>query len=146
LTSEALRLIEPFNPRLVIHCGDIGSEDVVSLFTGWPAHFVLGNVDDDERGLRRAIEVAGHTFHGRFGELELCGKRIAFLHGDDSERFRAAIRSGDWDLVCYGHTHRAKQEFVDRTLVLNPGAVYRASPHSVAIVELPSLGVVPLEF
>jgi hypothetical protein len=33
----------------------------------------------------------------------------------------------------------AKQEHCGRTLVLNPGALYRATPHSIAVVELPTL-------
>jgi hypothetical protein len=32
-----------------------------------------------------------------------------------------------------------------RTLVLNPGALYRATPHSFAIVELPSMQVSTIE-
>jgi predicted phosphodiesterase len=41
--------------------------------------------------------------------------------------------------VCYGHTHLAAIERLGRTLSLNPGALYRANPHSLAIVELKSL-------
>ena len=54
-------------------------------------------------------------------------------------QLRNTVQAGEWDLVCYGHTHAAKQHRQGRTLVLNPGALYRATPHSLAVVELPEL-------
>ena len=139
-TLEAVREIERRAPDLVLHCGDIGSASVVALFTGRPIRFVFGNVD--ERWLlRSAISDAGLICDEEFGELELAGTRIAFLHGDDEDRLAETIRSGDYDLVCHGHTHRQRWEIVGSTHVLNPGAIHRATPHSFAIVSLPALQV-----
>jgi hypothetical protein len=78
--------------------------------------------------------------------LTLGGRRIALLHSDDARAFRHACTSGQYDLVCYGHTHRAEQHREGRTLVLNPGALYRANPHSLAVVDLATLEatIVPL--
>ena len=42
-------------------------------------------------------------------------------------------------LVCYGHTHVAAIDRHGETLVVNPGAIYRADPHSVAVVDLPAV-------
>lgn len=135
----AIRLLAELNVELVIHCGDIGSPEIVPLFAAWPTHFVFGNVDVDECDLRDAIAAAGQTCHERFGSLEASGARIAFLHSDDQVLFRKTISSGEWDLVCYGHSHIAEQHFCGKTLVLNPGALYRADPHTLATVELPDL-------
>jgi putative phosphoesterase len=140
-TTEAVRALQEYSPALVLHCGDIGSAAIVRLFDDWPTHFVFGNVDQDETALRRAIDAAGQICHDRFGCVEAEGKRIAFLHGDDGERFAAAIASGEWDLICYGHTHVAEHHKEGPTLVLNPGALYRAQPHSFALVDMPSLTV-----
>jgi len=141
-TLAGVRMLESLDVELVIHCGDIGSTEIVSLFAPWPTHFVFGNVDHDRGGLEAAIKAAGKTCHGRFGSLELEGKTIAFLHGDDTALLRQTTTSGEYDLVCHGHTHVARQVKEGRTLVLNPGALYRATPHSIAVVELPSLEVV----
>lgn len=138
-TLDALRVLESWPVERVIHCGDIGSEQIVELFARWPTHFVFGNVDTQPALLERAIVAAGQTSHGRFGELRLANRRIAFLHSDDGERFHDAVASGDYDLVCYGHTHVAEQHRSGRTLVLNPGALYRATPHTLAIVDLVKL-------
>ena len=140
-TRQAVRILESLEVDEVLHCGDIGSPEIVRLFAPWPTHFVFGNVDDDERELRAAIAAAGKTCHGRFGELELGGVQIALLHGDDSTRLKTAVASGRYQLVCSGHTHVARKRQVGTTLDLNPGALYRADPHSFAIVELPTLAV-----
>src|SRR5476651_2222234 len=119
-TREAVRMLEEFEPAAVIHCGDIGSVEVVRQFTQWPTHFVLGNVDENAAELEAAIHEAGLVYHGPFGSLKPGGRRIAFLHGDDSRRLKQEIASGAWDLVCSGHTHQRDQRREGPTLVLNP--------------------------
>ena len=139
LTRPALRLFESLDVDTVLHCGDIGSSEVVALFAPWPAHFVFGNCDDNQTELAGAISAAGKTCHGQFGDLKLDGIRIALLHSHDHRRFRQTIDSGDYRLVCYGHTHVAAIDHHGPTTVLNPGAIYRANPHSIAIVDLPAV-------
>jgi uncharacterized protein len=140
-TRAAVRMLESFAVEHVIHCGDIGSSEIVELFRRWPTHFVFGNVDTDERSLRRAIKSAGQTCHERFGTLEFLGRHIAFLHGDDAALLQQTIAGDRYDLVCYGHTHVAEQHRHGSTLVVNPGAIYRAQPHTLAIAKLPQLEV-----
>jgi uncharacterized protein len=136
---EAVRMLESLEVQLVLHCGDIGSVEIVPLFHSWPTHFVFGNVDYDVGELRAAIRHAGQHCHERFGSLDVAGKRLAFLHGDETQLLRQTAASGKWDLVCYGHTHESEQHREGKTLVLNPGALYRANPHSLAIVDLSAL-------
>ncbi|SFI44923.1 YfcE family phosphodiesterase [Planctomicrobium piriforme] len=145
-TLEAVTRLAGFDITAVLHCGDIVSPGIVPLFAEWPTHFVFGNCDEDTAELRAAIGDVGQTCHGRFGELELDGRKIAFLHGDDGLRFRETIAGGKYDLVCYGHTHKYEHHRDGKTLVLNPGALYRANPHSFAVVDLKTLQVthVPL--
>jgi putative phosphoesterase len=139
MTAAAVRILAGQNIEVVLHCGDIGSTAIIPLFSAWKTHFVFGNVDDEEGDLTRAIEKAGQTGHGRFGDLELGGRKIGLLHSDDRDLFDETIRSGKWDLVCYGHTHVAEQHRAGRTLVLNPGALFRATPHTFAVVDLKAL-------
>jgi putative phosphoesterase len=139
LTRPAIRMLESLEVERVLHCGDIGSAAVVELFAAWPTDFVFGNCDGNRRELADAIAAAGQTCHGDFGEFVLKGKRIALLHSHDGLRFRQTLHSGAWDLVCYGHTHVASIDRYGPTLALNPGALYRAHPHSLAVVELPAI-------
>lgn len=143
-TQRAVDALQEHKLEAVIHCGDIGSLSIVEMFNDWPTHFVLGNVDEDY-GWRLAFEGTPHTFHGRFGELELAGTKIAFLHGDDGRLLNETIAGRKYQLVCHGHTHIVRQELIGSTLVLNPGALYRAYPHTCAVVELPSLNVTVLK-
>jgi putative phosphoesterase len=145
-TLAAVRMLESLEVEAVLHCGDICSTEIPPLLSGWPAHFVSGNCDHDLQTLRSAVERAGQTWHGRFGDFSLAGRRIALLHSDDARLFHRVTTSGEYDLVCYGHTHLAEQHRHGRTLILNPGALFRANPHSLAVVELQSLEatIVPL--
>jgi putative phosphoesterase len=140
-TLAAVNLLKSLEVERVLHCGDIGTEIIPALFKPWPTDFVFGNCDFVRDELAESIKKAGKTCHGVFGELEIEHRRIALLHGDDSRKFQDVSASGAYDLVCYGHTHVAKLEQVGATLVLNPGALFRAIPHSLAIVDLVTLHV-----
>ena len=130
----------------VLHCGDIGSAAIVELFAQWPTDFVFGNCDGNRGELAAAIEAAEQTCHGEFGDLEIAGRRVALLHSHDGAKFRSAVHGGAYDLVCYGHTHVATIDRHGSTLALNPGALYRANPHSFAIIDLPEMAatIIPL--
>jgi putative phosphoesterase len=139
LTRPAVRMLESLEVDTVLHCGDIGSTEIVNLFAAWPTHFVFGNCDYNTDELAAAIRKAGQTCHGLFGDLEFDGVRVALLHSHERRRFREAIDSGDYQLVCYGHTHVAAVDRHGETLVVNPGAIYRAEPHSLAIIDVPAV-------
>ncbi len=140
-TQKVLEQIRKRDVETILHCGDIGSLELIDLFADWPTHFVFGNVDDNRAELARRIEAAGKRCDGTFGELELLEKRIAFLHGDDAVTLREKIISQEYDLVCYGHTHQKETHAEGTTTVLNPGALFRARPRTFAFVELPSLEI-----
>ena len=140
-TRPAIRMLESLDVEQVIHCGDIGSVGVVEHFNPGRRISCLATSTCHRPDLQEAIVAAGHTCHGRFGTLELAGRRIAFLHGDDARLLVDTIGDGLYDLVCYGHTHQAEQHRAGKTWVLNPGALYRASPHSLAIVRLPEIEI-----
>src|SRR5580698_10194081 len=95
--QAAVRMLESCEVELVIHCGDIGSAEVVRAFDRWPTHFAFGNTDDDLPTLRAATKAGGQACHERKGELQLEKRRIAFLHGDDSRMFGDLLASGRID-------------------------------------------------
>ena len=139
-TLAAVRMLESFEPDAVLHCGDIGTPEIPPLFAAWPTHFVFGNCDDPNE-LRPAISAARQTCCERYGQLELAGRKIALLHSDDARLFHQVTRSNEFDLVCYGHSHLKKEERIGKTLVLNPGALFRAQPKGFALVDLTDMRV-----
>ena len=139
-TIRAVQLFREHDVETVIHCGDIGSSDVVKAFQGIETHFVLGNMDGTGETLRLAIEETGNHFHGWFGAIEQSDKRIAFAHGH-LPQFEQELKSGHWDLFCVGHTHVASLQMYGSTLLLNPGAFTRVFRPTIAIVTLPDMNV-----
>jgi putative phosphoesterase len=140
----AVRMLQAFAVERVLHCGDIGSPAIIELFAAWPTHFVFGNVDYNREALRAAIAAAHQSCHDNFAELDFAGRRIAMLHGDDMRLLEQTIAGGRFHLVCHGHTHVPRAERVEHpgktdTLVVNPGALYRANRHTIAIVDLSKL-------
>lgn len=137
-TRRAVRMLESLEVDRVLHCGDIGSVEIIELLRPWPTDFVFGNCDYDRPALRQAMEEqSSHQCHEAFASLNFENVPIALLHSDDRSCFEKTISGDEYRLVCYGHTHKAALERVGETLVLNPGAIYRAKPHSIAVVDLP---------
>ena len=147
MTRPAIRMLESLDVQRVLHCGDIGSPEIIRLFAPWPTDFVFGNCDYDRDSLAAEIAAAGQTCHGVFGELEVAGRQIALLHSDQRRQFEETLKCGRYDLVCYGHTHVAAVDWHGPTLALNPGAIFRANPHSIAVVDLADLQatIIPLD-
>ncbi len=138
-TRQAVEIFRGQGVSVIIHCGDIGGEAVIRLFQGIETHFVLGNTDGDEPRLRFLATETGNTLHGWFGSLESAGKKIAFLHGHQGEVFDMELKSGRWDLICYGHTHCPAFFQQGHTLLVNPGAFKRVETPRVAVMTLPDM-------
>lgn len=135
--QRALQLIEPHGVELILHCGDIEDPDVVPLFPR-ATHFVYGNCDHDRAGIRRAVQELGATLHEPFGRLEFAGKSLAFLHGDDQYLMRDLIKGEAFDYLFHGHTHVRRDEMIGSTRVINPGALHRARPKTLLILDVPT--------
>lgn len=136
--SQALHKVRERDITTILHCGDIEDSSAVQLFAGFDAHFVFGNCDHCKDELRTAMTEAGVRLHGAWGQLELEGVKIAFLHGDDPHLMRDVENSGHFDFLFYGHTHQAKEHLTGNTRVINPGALHRANPRSFLILDLPT--------
>ncbi len=135
--AAALRLIAPHEVELILHCGDIEDAATVLQFPKY-THFVFGNCDSDRAGIRAAVDEIGATLHEPFGNLELAGASIAFLHGDDKRLLFDLEQSDTFDFLFHGHTHVVNEHRSGRTRIINPGALFRARPKTFAILELPS--------
>jgi putative phosphoesterase len=134
--ARAVSLLRERGVTTVLHCGDIEAPSVVELFRGLDTHFVFGNCDGDRDGLRKAIADAGLRLHEPFGDLELSGAKLAFLHGDDWHLKQDVEQSGHFDYLFYGHTHHAEEHRTGETRVFNPGALHRARPKTFLLLDL----------
>lgn len=139
-TARAVAALKSLRVEQVIHCGDIGSSLVLTeLAAGFsdpdiPVTCVLGNVDgwdDDLYSPVNHVQIAG-----RFAAMELAGRKIAVLHGDDAGRLNACTRSGEYDYIFTGHTHVRADEHYGKTRVINPGAIHRSPEPGCAVLDL----------
>ncbi|NOZ87775.1 MAG: metallophosphoesterase family protein [Deltaproteobacteria bacterium] len=115
---------------VILHAGDIGSEDVISeLQSIAPVHAVKGNCDF-MTGRMYPVEK----------RLELRGKMILMRHIP----LRDPGNMKDIDIFVHGHTHDARNEMIGGLLVFNPGYAGPAKGDveiSVGLIELGSTNV-----
>jgi len=109
----------------MLHCGDIiapFSVKAIGEQYSKRTHIVWGNNDGDRKHCEeRAKPFSQITIHGDDAFLVIGGKKIAMNHyPDKAEDF---AKSGKYDLVCYGHTHRVDLREAGKTIILNPGEV-----------------------
>jgi hypothetical protein len=116
--------------EMVLHCGDVVAPSTLGCLAkhGLPVHVIHGNNMGDLYTLGRLAARPGGLihYHGMDAGLELGGRRIFLVHYPHYARAMAA--TGDWDLVCCGHSHKATQEVLPNllghtTLLINPGTV-----------------------
>jgi len=128
--AQAVREAKEQGAQAVIHCGDvIGTQTLrAALEVGLPMHVIHGNNLGDPISLSRwARERPGKLdYHGADARLTLGGRRVFVVHYP--EYGHAMACTGDWDLVCCGHSHVAGVEHVanvkgGRTWLANPGTV-----------------------
>jgi putative phosphoesterase len=119
-----------------IHCGDVGGEQVLDVLAGLPAvTFIWGNNDWDTAGLEDYAAHLGLTCAGRFAELTLDGKLFAVSHGDNFTLKKKLMSEQKYDYFLQGHTHVFADETFGRTRLINPGALHRAHPKTVALLD-----------
>ena len=142
--ADAIRLLVDQRVELILHCGDIEAPDTARLFKAIPTHFVFGNWDKDRGKLAAAIKEVGGTHHDSFGAIELAGKRLAWVHSHERHQLRQLEHSDFFDYLFYGHTHVREQHRTGKTLVANPGALFRANPKTCIVVDVKTGEIKPI--
>lgn len=135
--TRAIELLLAAGAEYLIHCGDVGGESVLDALTTLPAAFVFGNNDYDRPDLIEYANAIGVTCLGTDGVVRLAGRAIAVTHGDMPRlvsRYTAADAGVDYLLT--GHSHVPHDQRVGRLRWINPGALYRATPKTVATLDL----------
>lgn len=106
---EAIVSAQSSGAQAVIHCGDLISVNTLraSLKLGIPIHAVHGNIIGDVAALYRMMAKSAGLFiyHGQEAMLEFGGHKIFVTHMP--HHGHAFACTGDYDLVCHGHSHTA---------------------------------------
>jgi uncharacterized protein len=123
--ATALKAVEGCD--LLICCGDLCSPFVVDELAKFERdiHIVFGNNDADlYRITSKALKTPNCRVHGELFESNLDGKRLLANHFDYLAR--PIAKSGDYDVVCFGHNHELETSREGRCLLINPGPIMGA--------------------
>ena len=136
-TETAVAMLRDAGAEALIHCGDLVEPDLITLFEGMPFALVFGNNDlyymAEIRETLKTIDKAVCLDWG--GEIEFGGKRIAVTHGHQYQIYKQLLEAKP-DYLLSGHTHVAMDSGKGTTRLINPGALHRASPLTVALLDL----------
>lgn len=138
--ARAVREAAAEGAAAVIHCGDvIGTQTLrAAMNVGLPLHVIHGNNLGDPVSLSRWSRDSDGMlqYHGADARIELGGRRIFVVHYP--EYGYAMACTGDWDLVCCGHSHQA---LVQRVVNVKGGATWLVNPGTIAGLAAPSTWV-----
>ncbi len=130
LIDAAVADAKSMGAQAIVHAGDVVAPSTLRCLEKYqlPVHVIHGNNTGDLHGMARISQQAGSViqYHGMDAGIELAGRMIFVVHYPHYAQALAA--TGDWDLVCCGHSHQV--EISERrnckggtTWLVNPGTI-----------------------
>jgi len=114
----------------VLHCGDVVAPTTLRVLKkfGLPVHVIHGNNTGDMHAMHQLAHEADSPirYHGQDASIHLGGRALFMVH---YPHYAAALAlTGDYDIVCCGHDHRADVREIKTvrggsTWLVNPGTV-----------------------
>ena len=145
---KALTIIKKQNAKMIIHCGDFIAPFMLMELdqSGIPVHGVFGNNDGDKYLLTKLslTSLTNITLYDPVGFVDIGGFKIGFTHqGIVGEGLAAG---GNFNIVCFGHSHEYFFKKIDRTILLNPGEIMGKEGHpSFCLVDTGTVKVEKIE-
>ena len=130
LMVEAAEQAKAQGAEVILHCGDIVAPSTLHKLSplGLPVHAIHGNNMGDLYALSRLSNNEKNNIHyyGQDAAIRIDGKRFFIVHYPHYARAMAI--TGNYDVVCCGHTHNTLIESHENikgfvTVLLNPGTV-----------------------
>jgi hypothetical protein len=123
--EKALAQVNASGAGMLLHLGDLVAPFIVAqlaqAFEG-PIHIIEGNNDGDGRLQQQVAANFSHvTLHDVYVEVGFGRRKFALIHYPQPARPLA--HSGLFDVVCYGHDHRANHEMIGKCHLVNPGEI-----------------------
>jgi hypothetical protein len=132
--KRAVKLLEEAGAEAIVHCGDIGNLEVLETLAGWRCWYVWGNTDHPDNSWSNYLEEMGLPFPNGPAQFTLNGKSIGVFHGHE-RGFAQAIAAAEHDYLLHGHTHSRDDRMIGGMRIINPGALHRAIPKTVALLD-----------
>lgn len=139
------KAVEIFNQKkvsIVFHAGDIISPITFSHFDklNCPIHLVFGNNDGEKTMLKEKYSKRGSIIQTPPLEyvLEENNRKIKFIiFHEPPQNLEDLAKSGEYDFIIYGHTHKQDLRSVGKTIIINPGEAggWLYGGQTIAIVD-----------
>ena len=117
--KEAVYFFNRRKVTIVLHAGDYVAPFAIKELRKLSCSFigVFGNNDGEKEGLRETIKEIGEIHFPPFS-LQREKRKILLLH--DLQEMDS-LKINNYDLIVYGHTHKAEMRREANTLLINPG-------------------------
>jgi putative phosphoesterase len=136
---SAISLMVHRQVKVIVHCGDVGSLDCVSVLGSAPAtvYMVAGNVDRNISQLEITARNCNIHFAWEVATVPIENDQyLAATHGDDEGVLGGLVLGQQFPYICHGHSHRLRDDRVGCARVINPGALHRSGGRpTVAVLD-----------
>ncbi|MGB9824319.1 MAG: metallophosphoesterase [Candidatus Hydrothermia bacterium] len=136
--QKIFEALEKEGIRNVVHLGDLISpfnfKFIREVYSG-NLYVIFGNNDGEKLYLKEQAKEYGVTLLRYPQLLEISGIKLVVMH--EPFMVEQLAKSGDFDIVAYGHTHKLHIEKIGNTLIINPGEAcgYLTGKATFVIVE-----------
>jgi len=123
---SALKIIENKKVDQIIFLGDFINNGIAKILASFkiPTFAIWGNNDGDKVAITK-------TSLDKKSNLEMSGNIYDFLEFDSKKIFlthypniaRSMAKSGDYDIIFYGHNHLKNLDKIGKCIVCNPGEI-----------------------
>ena len=138
--KRAVALFNELDVDLVVHAGDFIAPFAIDPLGDLNCSVVgvFGNNDGERIVVAKRFEAIGGEVHPNLASVSLSDRNIAVMHYP--ELAIPIAKSGDFDIVVYGHTHQIDIQ-KSEALLLNPGETggWTTGKATVAIVDTETL-------
>ena len=119
--KKAVQIFNMENVDIVVHCGDFVAPFAIKPLRDltMKVFACYGNNDGEKVMLQKIFQEFGIEIHQRNQAVKYNGKNILLMHEPDFPDIYA--ESGEFDLICYGHTHHPDIHKLNDIYIVNPG-------------------------
>jgi putative phosphoesterase len=120
--KKIVNILKEKKIKKLFHLGDYVAPPLLKEFKDFDITGIFGNNDGYKSGLINTFKEINGDLLGDFGKIEIDGIKIALTHGEFREIAESLAKSGDYDVVFFGHWHKAERSVYKNALLLNPGS------------------------
>ena len=134
-----LEILRQRGIETVIHCGDLTDFSLISHFSGFRLIYLTGNMDAASGTIKKRVEqMREDNFAGLVFRGNLDGIPVAATHSHLEGKVMELVQEKHFGWIFHGHTHEKRDETVQGTRIVNPGALggLMRGPRSFCIVDL----------